>query len=136
MACWYQLLFTLTFAASCSMFELLIFEILDVMDQSSRYLDWCVSMYTALLLLIFMIPFFLVTFLLLDLGWSRMSALRMAGLSLVGFLYCFWSVGPILKNPAAGVLSIEQGVSRVGVIGVLIMAFLSGFGAVNGPYEV
>ena len=52
------------------------------------------------------------------------------------YFYIFWKLGdpfPIL-SPKHGVLSIEQGISRVGVIGVTIMALLSGFGAVNYPY--
>ena len=52
------------------------------------------------------------------------------------YFYIFWKLGdpfPIL-SPKHGVLSVEQGISRVGVIGVTIMALLSGFGAVNYPY--
>ncbi|KAL6043624.1 Golgi pH regulator A, variant 2 [Balamuthia mandrillaris] len=53
------------------------------------------------------------------------------------FLYAFWKLGeslPLLRGQQGG-LSIEMWTSRVGVVGVAVMAFLSGFGAVKCPYD-
>ena len=51
-------------------------------------------------------------------------------------MFTFWKIGdpfPI-HNPKHGIIGVENLVSRVGVIGVTVMALMSGFGAVNYPY--
>uniref|UniRef100_A0A9J8B4D0 Golgi pH regulator n=2 Tax=Cyprinus carpio TaxID=7962 RepID=A0A9J8B4D0_CYPCA len=97
-----QVVFSITFAFSCTMFELIIFEILGVLSSTSRYFHWKLNLYVILLVLIFVVPFYI--------GYFVVSNIRLC------------------------ILSIEQLISRVGVIGVTLMALLSGFGAVNCPY--
>ncbi|XP_041493882.1 Golgi pH regulator isoform X2 [Microtus oregoni] len=97
-----QVIFSVTFAFSCTMFELIIFEILGVLNSSSRYFHWKMNLCVILLILVFMVPFY------------------------IGYF--------IVSNIQLWILSIEQLISRVGVIGVTLMALLSGFGAVNCPY--
>ncbi|XP_054168886.1 Golgi pH regulator-like [Oppia nitens] len=132
-----QIQFCVTFSLSCSMFELIIFEIVGILDTSSRYLHWKIGIYAMLFMLIVVLPF--------NIGYSFISNLPfikthlkrpLAAIVWLVFMYLFWKVGdpfPIL-SPKHGILSIEQGISRVGVIGVTLMALLSGFGAVMYPY--
>ncbi|CAL8143720.1 unnamed protein product [Orchesella dallaii] len=131
-----QLIFSITFALSCTLFELIIFEILGYLDSDSRYLHWFIALYCILFMTIGLIPFYI--------GYNVISNLRLGtggqrGLSILVwfmYLYMFWKVGdpfPIV-SPRHGTFSMEQAVSRVGVIGVTVMALLSGFGAVNYPY--
>jgi len=132
-----QLIFCINFTLSCTMFELIIFEIADILDIKSRYFHWYCAIYSMLFMVIVLTPFYIVYFFMSS---SRLvSASVKKPLTLIVwcvYFYIFWKLGdpfPIL-SPKHGVLSIEQGISRVGVIGVSIMACLSGFGAVNYPY--
>jgi hypothetical protein len=132
-----QIIFSVTFALSCTMFELIIFEILDVMDPRARLFTWNVVLYLTLSLLICLLPLYFFystirTITLIPLSWVTPSTVF---LWLV-FVYFFWRIGdnfPIL-SPKHGIFSIEQAISRIGIIGVTVMAVLSGFGAVNAPY--
>jgi hypothetical protein len=51
-----QTLFALTFTLSCSMFELIIFEIVGVLAPDSRWWNWKFDLYALLFLLIFVLP--------------------------------------------------------------------------------
>ena len=133
-----QLVFSVTFSLSCTMFELVIFEILGVLDKSSRFFHWKLGLYSMLFTLIFLLPYYISYFLVKTLRFvhRRSTIGLLAGFFWIAFLYMFWKIGnpfPILSSKH-GIFSIEQGISRVGVIGVTMMAILSGFGAVNCPY--
>ena len=135
-----QLVFSLTFALSCTMFELIIFEILGILESSSRLFHWKLGLYSMLFTLIFLLPFYISYFLVRTLRFihHRRSVVFLSSTFWIGFLYMFWKIGnpfPIL-SPKHGIFSIEQGISRVGVIGVTMMAILSGFGAVNCPVHL
>uniref|UniRef100_A0A8D0H2Q3 Golgi pH regulator n=1 Tax=Sphenodon punctatus TaxID=8508 RepID=A0A8D0H2Q3_SPHPU len=131
-----QVVFSVTFAFSCTMFELIIFEILGVLNSSSRYFHWKLNLCVILLVLVFMVPFYIGYFVLSNIRLLHRHRLLFACVIWLTFMYFFWKLGdpfPIL-SPKHGILSIEQLISRVGVIGVTLMALLSGFGAVNCPY--
>uniref|UniRef100_A0A8K9URR2 Golgi pH regulator n=1 Tax=Oncorhynchus mykiss TaxID=8022 RepID=A0A8K9URR2_ONCMY len=132
-----QVVFSITFAFSCTMFELIIFEILGMsLSLSSRYFHWKFNLYVILLVLIFVVPFYIGYFVVSNIRLLQRQKLLFACVVWFTFMYFFWKLGdpfPIL-SPKHGILSIEQLISRVGVIGVTLMALLSGFGAVNCPY--
>jgi len=132
-----QLFFPTIFMLSSSMFELIIFEISGTLDSWSRYLYWHIVIYLMLIMLILVIPFCLCHFTLSNSPWVKREWVTfLSFITWCIYMFFFWKIGenfPIL-SPQHGILSIEQSISRIGVIGVTVMASLSGFGAVNYPY--
>lgn len=49
-------LFATTFSLSCSLFELIIFEILDILNRSMRWMLWKLSLVGMLTMVILVIP--------------------------------------------------------------------------------
>ena len=132
-----QVIFSTTFSLSCTMFELIIFEILNVLDQSSRTFHWRLNLCIILFLIVCLVPFCIAYFTVCNIGLLKNASIFFASVIWFTFIYFFWKIGdpfPIL-SPQHGIFSIEQVISRVGVIGVTAMALLSGFGAVNCPYN-
>ena len=131
-----QVIFAVTFSLSCTMFELIIFEIVGLLDSDSRLFHWKLNLYVMLFVVVYVVPFCIAYFIVGNIRFLQKYKVAAASAIWVLFMYLFLRIGdpfPIL-SPQHGILSIEQLISRVGVIGVTVMALLSGFGAVNCPY--
>lgn len=137
-----QILFASIFTLSCTMFELIIFEIVNFLDKSLRAFNFKMNLYAMLLNIIFILPFYQFYLLLRNYGADLRKAIFFAAVLLFVFVYSLFRIGdnfPVLPTSEAsqtyfGYISKEVAISRVGVVGVTVMAILSGFGAVNCPY--
>ena len=119
-----QLVFSITFALSLTMFELIIFEIIGFLDVDSRYFHWRLGLTLLLIMVIALIPY--------HIAYSCISNIRIVPLRFVKpltlliwlcYLYGFWRIGdpfPLL-SVSKGIFTIEQAVSRIGVVGVTVM---------------
>ncbi|KAG0309447.1 Golgi pH regulator B [Dissophora globulifera] len=132
-----QVIFALTLTWSCLLFELIILEILGLLGQESRWYFWRLTLSAILSLLIAIIPYYQCILVVKNAGISSRKAAPIAGIIWLIYFYLFVKVGNGFPTHGTGpgILSIEWGMSRVGIIGVTISAILSGFGAVNGPYS-
>lgn len=132
-----QFLFSLTFTISLSMFELIIFEIAGLCERSSRWYLWKFDLWAMVILCVFVLPFYLSYDLVSSRGLTKRSSFFISLALLTAFLNAFRLIGsyfPLVRSESQGIFSMEHAIGRIGVVGVTLMAVLSGFGAVNCPY--
>ncbi|KAJ2856951.1 hypothetical protein GGI22_003649 [Coemansia erecta] len=141
--------FSLVIAQGSVLFELIILEISGVLDRDLRWYFWRADLGFLLVTILVLLPF-CQAFLLFS-GNTRRKRTPLPRLVFYAlaywavFYYAFWNLGMYLPldsfsrirraTGAADMVSIEPVTARVGVIGVTLMAVLSGFGAVNSPYR-
>ena len=92
-----QFIFCINFSLSCTMFELIIFEIVDFLDIGSRYFWWYFAIYSMLFMVVILTPFYIIFFVLSS---SRLVSVNMRlPLSILVFglyFYLFWKVSNCL----------------------------------------
>ena len=88
-----QFIFCINFSLSCTMFELIIFEIVDFLDIGSRYFWWYFAIYSMLFMVVILTPFYIIFFVLSS---ARLVSVNMRlPLSILVFglyFYLFWKV--------------------------------------------
>ncbi|ETN13698.1 hypothetical protein PPTG_08443 [Phytophthora nicotianae INRA-310] len=134
------LLFAASLTFSLSIFQMVLFEVTDVMHVGSRQWVWRVDLIAMTYLVVLVLPVSLFYAMAREYGVERRQAAMTACTLLLFYLYGFWRLGGVLepdlpRQSVEALFSIRNFVSRVSLLGVVFMALLSGFGAVNCPYE-
>mmetsp|Transcript_2657 Transcript_2657/g.7518 ORF Transcript_2657/g.7518 Transcript_2657/m.7518 type:complete len:216 (+) Transcript_2657:202-849(+) len=135
-----QTLFSLVFALSSNLLELVLFEIIGVLSYSVRYTNWTVDLTCLIFMLVVVLPFYHCYRSLCSQGVKQPRALFGALAFLLVFIYAIWRIGlylPGVPPPEGlfGAFRLQQTIGRVGVLGVLLVAVVSGYGTVDLPYS-
>ncbi|KFX94768.1 hypothetical protein V490_04173 [Pseudogymnoascus sp. VKM F-3557] len=144
--------FGATIALATVLAELILCEISSALDPDARALTLRVTVPALLVLLVLWIPFLEIQSVIRGAGWDftnrRSGQLNklpciLQGLIFAAWLAIFWFAGDFttassfdnMLAPAPSPSISDAALSRVGVVGVSLMALLSGFASVSSPWQ-
>eukprot|EP00811_Abedinium_folium_P027985 NODE_4293_length_1909_cov_6.774411.p1 GENE.NODE_4293_length_1909_cov_6.774411~~NODE_4293_length_1909_cov_6.774411.p1 ORF type:complete len:475 (-),score=118.81 NODE_4293_length_1909_cov_6.774411:307-1731(-) len=129
-----QVLFATTFAASASMFELLLLTLADGLGPGARAAAWKLDFWALIALAYIMLPACAIWSALHSaLEAPRRLAVACIAVGLPLFWYAIFQTGRLIHIDSVS-FSADLLIARLGSLGITIVALLSGFGAVNFPY--
>ncbi|KAF7904602.1 hypothetical protein EAF00_001936 [Botryotinia globosa] len=143
--------FSTTIALATVLAELILCEISNYLNPAARAFALKITVPTLLFLLVVLIPFLELQSIIAGLGWS-FSVSKKGGFSTTAWLlqaagFTIWLMGfwwlgkgipgtyihTMASIPGKGLS--EACLDRVGIIGISLMALLSGFAAVSAPWQ-
>ncbi|EGF80246.1 hypothetical protein BATDEDRAFT_11317 [Batrachochytrium dendrobatidis JAM81] len=132
-------LFSLMFSSSCALLLLVILEVRDTFSVEARLIFWKLNLYASLANVLILLPMYQIMVLASNSHHAviRRNALQLTAVGYCSFIFVFWRIdvhsqSSLGSQDTASLVS--HLIGRVGVVGVTLMALLSGFGAVNNPY--
>jgi len=142
-----RIIYCSTLSLAGILFELVIFEVLDIVNPVVRWMAWKIILSIMCLLVIFVIPLVFYFSLFRSMSMHKIPSYLLAVAILISHTHFISSSG-IRKGGASkkqgfhhhydfltSNVKLELFISKIAVFGVASMAVLSGFGAVNMPYE-
>lgn len=136
-------LFAAMFTLSAVLLELLVFEIFDVMEVGHRRVLWRLGMVALLIMLLVIMPCYHTYSLLAPRFQRRSRAIAGSVLIFLALFYGFWHLpwlGAALRSTALDPALQHsyrrlEATARVGVLGVMLVAIVSGYGTVSVPFS-
>ncbi|KAL5520503.1 hypothetical protein ACEPAG_9727 [Sanghuangporus baumii] len=137
-----RLCFSLCFSESCTLFFLFMCQEVNIFAPRSRMLNWRLSLFVLLLMILFFIPLSLNYLLTYQSSLGRLSRNRsvstrvmMTLIPYVVYLFAFTSI-PLPESLSSANSEITtQSLSKLIALGTFIIGLLSGFGAARNSWD-
>ena len=130
-----KIIYSISICVSFTLFELIGCEILSIMPKTLRWFMWELCLIILLTLIVFILPYLLLKSLVF--GQSKSNFPKALILILCIYLWLFYKMGHIFplidQSVPTSFFSLQQGLGRIGILGITLMAFISGYGSVSGP---